>query len=288
MSGVEISFTILVDASGHFQILPTSMDYPERFEGPAGASNPITGGMGSISPHPFESRPLLQLVEREIAAPLVEALWKRSLLRPCVLYPGCFVSFRLDRQGGLTPHKIRVCEVNIRPGEPEFQAVARRVCNLGPLIEAMFHGNLHEVEPEVRADQLSLCLGLVAGPGGPDGQKGYPWSVTKHEPVEIDLAYLQKKGIQLIPSGMGSSDDRGLYSDGTRVAYLNANATVKSGQDRGDIAERLRQRLLTAFDQNRVRVVPREDPSGNRLAVRRDIGSHFQIAEEITAGLPQM
>ncbi|MBW2481311.1 MAG: hypothetical protein JRF38_15090, partial [Deltaproteobacteria bacterium] len=34
MSGVEISFTILVDGSGHFQILPTAMDYPERFEGP--------------------------------------------------------------------------------------------------------------------------------------------------------------------------------------------------------------------------------------------------------------
>jgi phosphoribosylamine--glycine ligase len=149
----------------------------------------------------------------------------------------------------------------------------------------MFQGTLHQVEPEVREDQLSLCLGLVAGPGGPDGQKGYPWSVTKYEPVEIDLPYLQKKNIQLIPSGMGSSPDRGLYSDGTRVAYLNANATVKAGQAWGDIAERLRQRLLTAFDQDRVRVVPREDENGNRLAVRRDIGSHFKVAEEITSGL---
>ena len=42
MSGVEISFTILVDKNGNFQILPTAMDYPERFEGPAGKKNPIT------------------------------------------------------------------------------------------------------------------------------------------------------------------------------------------------------------------------------------------------------
>ncbi len=285
MSGVEISFTILVDSSGHFQILPTSMDYPERFEGAADTANPITGGMGSISPHPFESQALLQLVKRDIAAPLVEAIWNRNCLRPCVLYPGCFVSFRLDGSNELVPHKIRVCEVNIRPGEPEFQAVARRVCNLGPLIEAMFAGKLHEVPPEIREDQLSICLGLVTGPGGPDGQKGYPWSVTKYEPVEIDLAYLQKKNIQLVPSGMGYSADRGFYSDGTRVAYLNANATVKAGQSRGLVAERLRQRLLAAFDNQRVRVVPREEPEGNRLALRRDIGSHFAVAEEITTGL---
>jgi phosphoribosylamine--glycine ligase len=53
MSGVEISFTILVDKHGNYQILPTAMDYPERFEGPASKINPITGGMGAISPHPM-------------------------------------------------------------------------------------------------------------------------------------------------------------------------------------------------------------------------------------------
>ena len=55
MSGVEISFTIFVDGNGNFQILPTAMDYPERFEGPASKDNPITGGVGAISPHPMET-----------------------------------------------------------------------------------------------------------------------------------------------------------------------------------------------------------------------------------------
>ncbi len=35
-------------------------------------------------------------------------------------------------------------------------------------------GHLNEVEPEVRTDQLSMCIALVTGRGGPDGQKGYP------------------------------------------------------------------------------------------------------------------
>ena len=283
MSGVEISFTILVDTRGNHCVLPTSMDYPERFPGPPGPDNPITGGMGSISPHPFESRELLTLVEESIARPLISAMRAEGILRPCVLYPGCFVSFAWDAQAGLRPTHIRVCEINIRPGEPEFQAVVRRVRNLGSLIQAMFTGSLDHVQPEVRQDQIALCVGLVTGPGGPDGQKGYPWSVTKYEPVELDLSGLAKKNIQIIPSGMSYDSERGLYSDGTRVAYLNINGTVKKGQSRGEVAERLRTRVFNAFDSGRVRVVPREDHSGNRLDLRRDIGVHYREAEELWA-----
>jgi phosphoribosylamine--glycine ligase len=283
MSGVEISFTILVDSGGNFCILPTSMDYPERFAGPPGPDNPITGGMGSISPHPFESPELIELVEESIARPMVQALRAQGILRPCVLYPGCFVSFAQEEGSGLKPVSIRVCEINIRPGEPEFQAVVRRMRNLGPVLQAMFTGELDRVRPEVREDQVALCVGLVTGAGGPDGQKGYPWSVTKFEPVELDLQGLAKKNIQLVPSGMGYSRERGLYSDGTRVAYLNINGTVKSGQSRGEVAERLRTRVYNAFDAGRVRVVPRENEEGNRLDLRRDIGSHFRQADQLWA-----
>jgi phosphoribosylamine--glycine ligase len=280
MSGMEISFTILVDAAGSYRILPTAMDYPERFAGAAGKDNPITGGMGSISPHPFEDERLIELVEGQIASPLVRIMKAEGLLRPCVLYPGCFVSFS-ESGGRLWPRAVRVCEVNIRPGEPEFQPVARRLCNLGPLVRAMFEGRLDQVEPEVRQDQISLCAGLVTGPGGPDGQKGYPWSVTKHEPLEIDFSYLGKKNLQLIPSGMGFDPETGFYSDGTRVAYLNINGTVKPEQSRGEVAEKLRSRILSCFSGGKVRVVPREDPQGNRLAMREDIGLHFSLAEEL-------
>jgi phosphoribosylamine--glycine ligase len=193
------------------------------------------------------------------------------------------VSFANHEHAGLRPTHIRVCEINIRPGEPEFQAVVRRVRNLGPLIQALFTGRLDQVQPEVREDQISLCVGLVTGPGGPDGQKGYPWSVTKFEPVVLDLPGLHKKNIQLIPSGMGYSQEKGFYSDGTRVAYLNINGTVKPGQDRGQVAERLRTRIYNAFDSGRVRVVPREDDQGNRLDLRRDIGAHYRQADQLWA-----
>ncbi len=278
MSGVEISFTILVDKNGHHQILPTAMDYPERFAGPPGIDNPITGGMGAISPHPLESPALMELAEATIARPLIHTLRERGLLRQCVLYPGCFVSFDSD----FRPKSIRVCEINIRPGEPEFQPIVKRLRNLGPLMQAMVAGNLAEVAPEVRADQISLCMALVTGPGGPKQQKGYPWSLTKGEVLEIDFDYFDKKKITVIPSAMDCVE--GVFkSDGSRVAYLVANATVKAGQKRGQVVEILRQRLLAAFDNGKIRAIPRENDQGNRLALRRDIGLHFEKAELLGA-----
>ena len=279
MSGVEISFTILVDKNGHHQFLPTAMDYPERFAGPPGLDNPITGGMGSISPHPLESPELLLLAEETIARPLIVKMRERSLLRQCVLYPGCFVSFGPD----FKPAAIRVCEINIRPGEPEFQPIVKRLRNLGPLLRAMVEGRLDQVAPEVRSDQISLCLALVTGPGGPKQQKGYPWSLTKGEALELDFDYFDKKKITVIPSAMDW--DEGVFkSDGSRVAYLVANATVKEGQQRGQVVETLRQKLLNAFDLGKIRVIPRENQAGNRLALRRDIGLHYRMAEFLKSG----
>jgi phosphoribosylamine--glycine ligase len=278
MAGVEISFMILVDGNGGFQILPTAMDYPERFEGPASKTNPITGGVGAISPHPMETPEMMAMAEETIARPLIEAMRAEKILRPCILYPGCFVSFTADRK----PSKIRVSEINIRPGEPEAQPMARRLRNLGPLLEATLKGRLGEVAPEVRTDQISISMALVTGPGGPDGQKGYPWSCTKGEPLEIDFNYMKRKGIQVIPSAMEHSPaDDGFKSDGTRVAYLNGNMTVKPDETPGAAAERLRNRLLAAFDNGKIRVIPRENPDGNRLDLRRDIGVHFLKAEEL-------
>jgi phosphoribosylamine--glycine ligase len=158
--------------------------------------------------------------------------------------------------------------------------MVKRLRNLGALIQAAAAGNLDQVQPEVRADQVSLCVALVTGPGGPKQQKGYPWSLTKGEPLEMDFDYFDKKKITVIPSAMDYAADEGIFkSDGSRVAFLVANATVKAGQPRGQVVESLRLRLLNAFDNGKIRVIPRENDKGNRLALRRDIGLHYHKAE---------
>lgn len=278
MSGVEISFTVPVDAKGSFQILPTAMDYPERFQGHPGKDNPITGGMVAVSPHPMETSELIEMAAEDLMKPFVGGMKAKGILRPCVLYPGCFVS--LDQH--MKPVRIRMCEANIRIGEPEGQPVVRRLRNFGQLVKAMFDGNLNEVVPEVRTDQVAISIALVTGKGGPSGQKGYPWSCTRLEPVQIDFSYFEKNNIQLIPSAMDYDSGTGTFkSDGSRVVFLNANATVKPGESTATAATRLREKLLAAFDSGKVRVIPRENAQGNRLDLRRDAGAHYALAEGI-------
>ena len=78
-----------------------------------------------------------------------------------------------------------------------------------------------------------------------------------------------------------SASENRFKSDGTRVAYLNANVTVRKNEARGEVAERLRKKLITAFTSGKVRVIPRENSEGNRLDIRQDIGLHYLKAAEI-------
>ena len=107
-------------------------------------------------------------------------------------------------------------------------------------------------------------------------------ALTKGEPLDIDFKYIKKKSIQVIPSAMTYSPEDGKFkSDGTRVAWMNANVTVKLNESRADAADRFRNRLMTTYDNDKIRVIPREDRQGNRLSLRRDIGFHYRKAEQI-------
>ena len=78
----------------------------------------------------------------------------------------------------------------------------------------------------------------------------------------------------MIPSAMTYSEEDKLFkSEGSRVVYCNVNATVKTGESRARLAEQLRRKVLTAFENSKIRVIPREDPEGNRLDIRNDIGN---------------
>ncbi len=100
----------------------------------------------------------------------------------------------------------------------------------------------------------------------------------------IDFDYFEKKKITVVPSAMDWTEDGTFKSEGSRVAFLVANASVKENQKRGEVVEPLRQRLLNAFDQGKIRVIPRENEAGNRLALRRDIGLHYRKAELLASG----
>jgi phosphoribosylamine--glycine ligase len=253
--------------------------------------------MGSISPHPLESDVLIRMAAEDLIRPFIQALKDKGILRPCVLYPGCIVSITSD-SGGLVPTRIRMCEMNIRPGEPEFQPIALRLKNLGPLISAMLEERLHEVVPEVKTDQLSMTIALVVGSSNKRGEgkkRGYPWSHPVGEPIAIDFEWFKKNpGVRLIPSAMSWRQDVCFVTGGSRVAYLAANVGTKAGEKRGATAERLRQKLVAQItgDSARIKVVPEEDAQGNRLDFRADVGSDYGkidlLQQEVKHAAPRL
>jgi len=277
MNAIEVSFTALVDQFGHFQILPTGMDYQGRYSGPITTKNTITGGMASVSPHPVQSPALLKLARKQIFEPFIEGMRRKKILRPCILYPGCMVYFNADG----CPWDIRLCEMNIRAPEPEFQTMAWLIKNFGHLVEAIFKGNLDEVVPEIRNDQIAMTLALVTGPGPGSEYPGYPWRHKPGEPMVLNLSALKKNNVTMIPAGMGYNEaTKTFVSDGTRVAYLIGAVTV-SGKARSEVANELRAKLYRLFEAGVVRTIPSENPMGNRLVVRDDVGTHFMIAEQV-------
>ena len=144
---------------------------------------------------------------------------------------------------------------------------------------------MNEVAPEVRSDQVSLCMALVTGPGGPKQQKGYPWSLTKGEVVEMDFDYFDKKRITVIPSAMDYAEG-GFKSDGSRVAYVLANATVKAGQSTGagggapaaEAAQRLRQRQDQGDPPGRRKGQPAGAAPGYRGALSEGGSAEMAVA----------
>lgn len=276
MSGVEISFTALVDGRGNWQLLPSAMDYPERFAGVRpGLSNPITGGMAALSPHPMETPELMRMANERIFAPLVSLMQARGMLRPCILYPSGFVSLDAD----MRPTGIRLCEINIRPPEPEWRVMIKRVRNLGELVRATVEGRLDEVQPEVREDQISMTMALVIGPG-PEGYRGYPWRYKVGESMVIDAGGLPAN-IMFVPSAVGYDTGTNRFvSNGSRVGYLIGNAAFGT-RSRRSAAEYLSDKIKEAYRRGNVRVIPPENPDGNRLAIRDDAGAHFALADEL-------
>jgi len=113
-------------------------------------------------------------------------------------------------------------------------------------------------------------MALVTGPGGPKQQKGYPGPWTKGEVVKMDFDYFDKKKITVIPSAMDYAE---ASSSPTAPGWRTCWAMPPSRPaNPGAAAEPLRQKLLNAFDNGKIRVVPREDDQGNRLALRRISG----------------
>jgi phosphoribosylamine--glycine ligase len=157
LSGQEISVLALVDGRTIW-LLDPAQDHKQVGEGDTG---PNTGGMGAYCPTPLMDAHTLELVEREVFVPTIDALRREGIEYRGVLYAGLM----------LTPGGPKVLEFNCRFGDPECQPLMARL--QGDLVEicwATATGTLADVELDFDP-RVACCVVMCSA--------GYPGSYEK-------------------------------------------------------------------------------------------------------------
>jgi phosphoribosylamine--glycine ligase len=160
--GEEASVLAITDGET-ILILEPVVDHKQVGEGDTG---PNTGGMGVYSPVPSLTRRIQRQIEQRILVPAVHALRREEIEFRGVLYAGLMI----------TESGPKVLEFNARFGDPEAQAIVRRLKgDLLPILVAAARGELAGVEPPDWDPRV--CVGVVAA------AEGYPAKPRLGDPI---------------------------------------------------------------------------------------------------------
>ena len=150
LDGIELSCFVLTDGESHVTF-PFAKDYKRIGEGDTGLN---TGGMGAVSPVPFNDPVFKQKIHDRIIIPTMQGLKKDKLD-----FVG-FVFIGLIRVGD-DPFVI---EYNVRMGDPETQVVLPRIKNdMAALLMATSKKRLHEVTLQISTQAAATVVGVAGG-----------------------------------------------------------------------------------------------------------------------------
>ncbi len=220
LEGEEISVLAITDGEA-LLILDPVVDHKQVGEGDTG---PNTGGMGVYSPAGSLNRRQMRQVEQHILVPTLHGLRREG-----VEYRGClFVGLMLTESGP------RVLEYNCRFGDPEVQAIVRRLSgDLLPFLESTARGELAKLEGP--AWDARTCVGVVAA------SEGYPGSYRRGDLIDgLDEAE-SDPDVVVFHAGTKQRAE-GVVTDGGRVLCVTAM---------GDGMEAARAKAYEAFDRIR-------------------------------------
>jgi len=217
--GEEASVLAITDGET-ILILEPVVDHKQVGEGDTG---PNTGGMGVYSPVPALTRRIQRQIEQRILVPAVHALRREEVDFRGVLYAGLMI----------TESGPKVLEFNARFGDPEAQAIVRRLRgDLLPILRAAANGELASIEPPDWDPRV--CVGVVAA------AEGYPQNPRKGDPISGLEAAARVPDAVVFHAGTARQRDGDLVTSGGRVFCVTALGAA--------LAE-ARERALAAYDR---------------------------------------
>ncbi len=207
--GRETSYLVISDGKSFVPLAP-ARDYKPVYDGDKG---PNTGGMGAYSPAETLTRELEKRVQKEIVIPVIEGMSKGGTPFVGVLYVGLMIS-----EG-----KPYVLEFNVRFGDPETQAILRRLrSDLVEVATEAISGNLRE---SLQWDERpSVCVVLAS--------EGYPLKYETGKVIEGINEAKKIEGVEIFHAGTAVKGGK-LVTAGGRVLNVTAVGNdFKQARDR--------------------------------------------------------
>lgn len=158
--GPELSVHAFCDKKGNILMLPLSQDYKRALDGNKGEN---TGGMGAYAPVSWANYYLHRQTKHSFIEPAIDYLMNEQSPFIGCLYLGLII----DQKG-----KLKLLEFNVRPGDPEWEAISRKwslETDIVDAFEACITGNLNKVKIKFNSG-YSVCV-VMASQGYPNSNE---------------------------------------------------------------------------------------------------------------------
>ncbi|MEW6724754.1 MAG: phosphoribosylamine--glycine ligase [Bacillota bacterium] len=208
LEGQELSVMAFCDGT-RFRTMVPAQDHKAVGDGDTG---PNTGGMGTCSPVPVADAALMQRIEGEVIAPVLQAMADRGTPFQGVLFTGLMI----------TADGPRVLEFNARFGDPETQTVLARLdSDLLEALEATIEGRLDQLQL-VWSPEAAACVVLASG--------GYPGAYRKGLPIE-GVEEAETLGAMVLHAGTAEKSGQLVTAGGRVFGVVGRGASLRQALD---------------------------------------------------------
>ena len=200
LTGRELSYLVFADGQS-WRALPVAQDHKRAFDEDRG---PNTGGMGAFSAPGLLEAELEQHIARAIVEPTLAGTAAEGCAFKGVLYVGLM----------LTPDGPSVLEYNVRMGDPETQAILRRLeSDFAEICLAVACGELRRVNMQW-SDEAATCIVMASS--------GYPGAYETGKEIFGLAAAAQMNDVVVFHAGTKQSARGAVVTAGGRALNVTA------------------------------------------------------------------
>jgi phosphoribosylamine--glycine ligase len=202
LAGRELSFLVFSDGKDYLP-MPVAQDHKRALDGDRG---PNTGGMGAFSAPGLLDAGLEQRIIREVVEPTLAAARSDGFPFRGVLYCGLI----------LTADGPKTLEYNVRFGDPETQAILRRLdSDFAEIALAVAQGRLSDARPRW-SDESTTCVVMASS--------GYPGIYPTGKPIFGISEAERIDGVVVFQAGTKFNAAGEVETAGGRVLGVTARA----------------------------------------------------------------